>query len=193
MQRQKRAAENAAAAQAAKMARLDGSANKELAGDGSAVLTGRVEFSSARFRVKAVQPTVVSQGLVGGMLAKIFIVANGDGVRTEVWDVGRLKAVKEISVTLPQGGAAVSALLFVWQALNKADKAAGLIINDMSLKVAGCGRNREWVMVEPTPIGLNTAGRGRPPGRGRGGGRGKGGRGRGAAQLAGPPGRGQGT
>ena len=75
------------------MARIDGSANQELAGDDSAALTGRVEFSHERFRAKTFQPTEVTADLSSGLMAKLVIDTDDDG-RTETWQVGRLKSAK---------------------------------------------------------------------------------------------------
>ena len=163
--RQKRSAEAAARNQAAKEARLDGSANRALAGDGSDVLTSRVEFSHARFRTKTTQPIEVTAKLCGGLMAKLMVHTEA-GVRTEEWSVGRLKSAKPVRVAMPQGGATVVALLFVWQALDSAGRASGDLLCDLSLDVMSCGPTREWVMVEPQRIGLNST-RGRSRGRGR--------------------------
>jgi hypothetical protein len=146
--RKKRSAEVALAKQTAKVARIDGSANQELAGDDSAALTGRVEFSHERFRAKTYQSIEVNADLNSGLMAKLMIDTDDDG-RTETWQVGRLKSAKEVRVVLPQGGTAVSCYTFVWQALDAAGRVSGNILSDLSLDVLGCGTTREWVMVEP--------------------------------------------
>ena len=164
--RQKRSAEAAAATQTAKVARIDGSANNELPGDSSDTLTGRVEFSNATYRAKIIQPTGVTHDLVGKLLAKLVVLTDDAGVRTEAWEVGRVRSVKDVTVALPQGGATTSAFLFVWQMLNRGGIATGDVIPDMSLDVTACGPTREWAMVEPKPV--TGRGRGRARGRRRG-------------------------
>ena len=107
-----------------------------------------------------------------------LMVDSDEEGRTETWEVGRLKSVKEVNINLPQGGTTVVALIFVWQALDAAGRMTltGSILTDLSLDVAGCGTTGEWVMIEPKLIGLNS-GRGRG-GRARGRGSGRRGRGR---------------
>jgi hypothetical protein len=110
-------------------------------------------------------------------MAKLMVHTDSDtGVRTEKWEVGRLRAVKSVRVAMPQGGATVAALLFKWQALDARGNASGDVLDDLSLDVMGCGPKREWVMVEPKLIGSHS-GRGRSQGRrarGRGAARGRG-------------------
>ena len=106
----------AVAKQVAKTARIDGSSNEEL-DDGSKELTARVEFSSDKFQVKPQQPVEINDKLVGGMMAKLMVVTEGQ-TRTEKWEVGRLKSHKKINVALPQGGVTVAAFLYGWQALD---------------------------------------------------------------------------
>ena len=94
------------------MPRIDGSANQELAGDGSAALTRRVQFANEKFRAKAVQPDLVTEGLCGGLMAKLMVCSDEEG-RTETWEVGRLKSAKKVNINLPQGGTTVVAVIFV--------------------------------------------------------------------------------
>jgi hypothetical protein len=90
-----------------------------------------------------------------------------DDVRTETWEVGRLKSAKEIRVAQPQGGTTVSTFIFVWQALDAGGRASGSVLSDLSLDVMGCGTTREWVMVEAKPV-CRTSNRGRSRTRGIG-------------------------
>jgi hypothetical protein len=171
--RRKRSAAVAADRQSAKEARLDGTANRDLAGDGSETLTSRVEFLHDQFRSKAGQPTEITERLVGGLMAKLMVREEG-GIRSEEWVVGRLKSCKAIRVALPQGGAMTSALLFLWQALNRQGHATGDLLTDLSLDISSCGSTKEWVMVEPKPVARgSTRGRSRGRGRGRGNARGR--------------------
>ena len=85
----------------AKDARIGGSSNKELE-DGSAELTARLEFPSEKFQAKATQPTEVSDSLHEALMAKLMVDTEGS-VRTEKWEVGRIKKAKEVNVTLPWG------------------------------------------------------------------------------------------
>ena len=87
------------------------------------------------------------------LMAKLMVDIEGS-VRTEKWEVGRIKKAKKVNVTLPQGGVTVAAFLFTWQKLDSAGRAALDILDDHSLDVAGCGPKGEWVMVEPKPIAL---------------------------------------
>ena len=87
----------------AKDARIDGTANEELA-DGCAELTARVEFFSEKYRLKSRQPATVDDSLVGGMMAKSMVQEVEEGERTETWEIGRLKKTKKISVALLEGG-----------------------------------------------------------------------------------------
>lgn len=91
----------------------------------------------------------------------LMVVTEGS-VRTEKWEVGRIKKAKKVNVTLPQGGVTVAALLFTWQKLDAGGKASMDALDDLSLDVAGCGPKGEWVMVEPKLIAL---GRGSAAGR----------------------------
>ena len=133
----------ALAKQVAKTARIGGSSNEEL-DDGSKELTStaRVGFSSEKFQVKPQQPVEINDKLVGGMMAKLMVVTEGQ-TRTEKWEVGRLKSHKKINVALPQGGVTVAAFLYVWQALDSGGKASGSILQDLSLDLAGCGPKGE--------------------------------------------------
>ena len=71
--RRKRGAEIAAEKQAAKEARIDGSANRAIdGGDGNAELTARIEFSSDKYQAKTTQPTEVTDALVDGLMAKLI-------------------------------------------------------------------------------------------------------------------------
>ena len=100
-------------------------------------------------------------------MAKLMVSTDDDGGRTETWEVGRLKFVKDLSVALPQGGFTPSAFIFVWQALDAAARASGSVISDLRLDITGCGTASEWVMVEPKPV-IRTSTRGRSRGRGQG-------------------------
>ena len=86
-----------------KDARIDGSSNKEL-DDGSAELTARLEFSSEKFKAKAshCQPTEVSDSFHGALMANLMIDTEGS-IRTEKWEVGRIKKAKKVNVALPEG------------------------------------------------------------------------------------------
>ena len=111
--------------------------------------------------MKPKQPEEVNDSLVGGMMAKLMEVIDGES-RTEKWEVGRLKSAKKASVALPQEGATVAASLFTWQALDSANRASGCVLNDLSLDLAGCSPKGEWVMVAPVPVVFPRSGAGRP-------------------------------
>ena len=67
-------------------------------------MTARLEFPSEKFQAKATQPTEVSDSLHGALMAKLMVDTEGS-VRTEKWEVGRIKKAKEVNVTLPWGKA----------------------------------------------------------------------------------------
>ena len=66
------------------------------------------------------------------------------------------------------------AYLFTFQERNAAGHTAGDVYSNLSLDVAGCGAEKEWVMVEPVRVLLGGT-RGRPRGRGGRAGRARGG------------------
>ena len=94
-------------------------------------------------------------------MAKLMVDTEGS-VRTEKWEVGRIKKAKKVKITLPEGGVTVAAFLFTWQNLDTAGRASMEILDGLSLDVAGCGPKGEWVMVEPKLIELGRGPAGRP-------------------------------
>ena len=155
--RRKRGRQIAATKEAAKTARIDGSSNMPMGDDCVAIAPPRrVEFASENFQVKETQPAQINGSLVGGMMAKLMVTSEEDGTRKEWWEVGRVKNVKTVRVTLPEGGTTVSSFLFHWQAFKFDSRGraslSGDVLTDLQLDLLSCGRTREWAMVEPKHV-----------------------------------------
>ena len=102
----------------------------------------------------------------------LMVVTEGS-VRTEKWEVDRIKKAKKVNVTLPQGGVTVAALLFTWQKLDAGGKASMDALDDLSLDVAGCDQSKgpasgPWFSQRPKADRIRARISTQPPGEDKG-------------------------